>query len=100
MSTLSIHPVEYLRLHVHYEGVLTGGLRAIGSLVKKVFALSEQAAAITLFLLAVGLISFSFMKIVQSASIAARYDAAITEVDLPPLQAVPTGMYPVNPVSL
>jgi hypothetical protein len=30
------------------------------------------------------------MKISQSASIAASYDAAITEIVLPPLQAIPT----------
>jgi len=100
MSTLSMHPIEYLRLQVQHEGVSTGGVRAIGSIVKKVFELSEHAATITVFLLAIGLVIFSFLKIVQSASTAACYDAAITEVAPPPLQAMPTGMYPFNPVSL
>ena len=88
MSTLSIHPIEYLRLHTHYEGVWT---RSCRPLVKKVFELSEQAAAITIVLLTVVLVIFSSMTIVQSALFAANYNAAITEV-LPPLQAIPTGM--------
>ena len=90
MSTLSIHPIEYLRQHLHYEEVRTGLLASLGSFVKKVFESSEQAATIAVFLLAVGLIIFGCMKIVQSASIAASYDAAITEVVFPPLQAIPT----------
>ena len=89
MSALSIHPIEYLRLHAHYEGGWTRGRRL---LVKKVFELLEQAATIAVVLLTVGLVIFSCMKIVQSASIAASYDAAITEVVFPPLQAIPTWM--------
>ena len=90
MNTLSIHPIEYLRVHTHYEGVLTRGLE---SLVKKAIKLSDQAATIAVVLLTVGLVIFGCMKIVQSASIAASYDAAITEMYLPPLQQViPTAM--------
>ena len=93
MNTLSIHPIEYLRLHLHYEEVRTGLLASLGSLVKKVFESSEQAATIAVVLLTVGLVIFGCMKIVQAASIAASYDAAITEMVLPPLQqAIPTGM--------
>jgi hypothetical protein len=90
MSTLSIHPREYLRLHLHYEEIRTRFLTSPGSLVKKVFESSEQAATIAVVLLTVGLVIFSCMKISQSASIAASYDAAITEIVLPPLQAIPT----------
>ena len=90
MSTLSIHPIEYLRVHMHYEGVLTRGL---GSLVKKVFESSDQAATIAVVLLTVGLVIFGFMKIGESASVAANYNAVITEMVLPPLQQViPTGI--------
>ena len=88
MSTLSIHPIEYLRVHMHYEGVLTRGL---GSLVKKALELSDQVATIVVLLLAVGLVIFGCMIIGQSASIAANYNAVITGV-LPPLQAIPTWM--------
>jgi hypothetical protein len=92
MSALSIHPIEYLRLHAHYEGVWTRVLTSLESLVKKVFESSEQAATIAVVLLTVGLFIYSCMKIVQSASIAASYDAAITAIVLPPLQAIPTVM--------
>ena len=90
MSALSIHPIEYLRLHAHYEGGWTRGCR---SFVKKVFESSEQAATIAVVLLTVGLVIFGLMKIGESASVAANYNAAITEMVLPPLQqAIPTGM--------
>jgi hypothetical protein len=92
MSTLSIHPIEYLRLHVHYEGIWTRLLTSLGSLVKKVFESSEQAATIAVLLLTVGLVIFGLMKIRESASIVARYENAITEMVLPPLQVMPTGL--------
>ena len=92
MSTLSIHPIEYLRLHLHYEEVRTGLLASLGSLVKKVFESSEQAATIAVLLLTVGLVIFGLMKISESASIVARYENAITEMVLPPLQVMPTGL--------
>jgi spore maturation protein SpmA len=87
-----MHPIEYLRLHLHYEEVRTGLLASLGSLVKKVFESSEQAATIAVVLLTVGLFIFGCMKIVQSASIAAGYNTAITEVVLPPLQVSPPVM--------
>ena len=92
MTTLSIHPIEYLRLHLHYEEVRTGLLASLRSLVKKVFELSEEAATIAVVLFTLGLVIFSCMIIVQSASIAASYDAAIPEIVLSPLQAIPTVM--------
>ena len=92
MSTLSIHPIEYLRLHVHYEGIWTRLLTSLGSLVKKVFESSEQAATIAVLLWTVGLVIFGLMKISESASIVARYENAITEMVLPPLQVMPTGL--------
>ena len=92
MSTLSIHPIEYLRLHLHYEEVRTGLLASLGSLVKKVFESSEQAATIAVVVLTVGLVIFGFMKIGESASVGASYTNAITEMVHPPLPAMPTGI--------
>jgi spore maturation protein SpmA len=93
MSTLSIHPIEYLRLHLHYKEVRTGLLASLRSLVKKVFESSDQAATIAVVLLTFGLVIFGLMKIGESVSVAANYNAAITEMVLPPLQqAIPTGM--------
>ena len=85
MSTLSSHPVEYLKLHVHYEEIRTRLLSSVGSVVKKVFNSSEQAAAITVVLLTVGLVILACMKIIEFAEIAAGYEAVITEMVLPPL---------------
>jgi len=92
MSTLSMHPIEYLRLHLHYEEGRRGLRASVGSFVKKVFEYAEKAPAIAVVLLTVALVMFGFMKIGESASVAASYDAAIAEMVLPPLQAIPTGM--------
>ena len=85
MSTLSNHPVEYLKVHVHYEQIKTRLLSSVGSVVKKVFNSSEQAAAITVVLLTVGLVILAGMKIIEFAEVAAGYEAAITKMVLPPL---------------
>ena len=92
MSTLSIHPIEYLRLHLHYNEVRTGLIVSLGSLVKKVFESSEQAATIAVVILTVGLVIFGWMKIGESASVGASYNAAITGVVHPPLPSMPMGM--------
>ena len=85
MSTLSSNPVEYLKLHVHYEELRTRLLSSVGSVVKKVFNSSEQAAAITVVLLTVGLVILACMKITEFAAVVAGYEAVITEMVLPPL---------------
>ena len=85
MSTLSNHPVEYLKVHVHYEQIKTRLLSSVGSVVKKVFYSSEQAAAITVVLLTVGLVIISCMKITEFAAVVAGYEAVITEMVLPPM---------------
>ena len=92
MNHLAIHPIEYLRLHVHYEGVWIRVLIPLRTFCAKVLESAEQTATIAIVLLTVGLVIFGFMKIGESASIAANYDAAITEIVFPPLQAIPTGM--------
>ena len=89
MSTISIHPMEYLRLHLQYENIWARGCK---SLFKKVFESSEQAATSAVILLTVGLVIFGWMKIGESASVAASYDAAITEMVYPPLEGMPTGL--------
>ena len=85
MSTLSTHPMEYLRLHVHSEEVKRGLLASLRSLAKKVSAPVERAATIAVVLLVAALVIFSFMKIGESASVTANYTNAITEMVLPPL---------------
>jgi len=77
--------MEYLRVHVHYEGVWTRVLTSLGSLVKKVSAPVERAATVAVVLLVAALVIFSFIKIGESASVTASYTNAITEMVLPPL---------------
>jgi len=85
MSTLSIHPMEYLRLHVPYEEVRRGLFASLGSLAQKVSAAVERAATIAVVLLVAALVIFSFMKIGEYASVTANYTNAITEMVFPPL---------------
>ena len=85
MSALSIHPVEYLKGHLHYEEIRTRLLPSLGLVARKVFNSSEQAATIAVVLLTVGLVIFACMKITESASVAASFNAAITEIAPPPL---------------
>lgn len=92
MSTLSTHAIEYLRVHVHHEGVWARVCAPIRSLLMKVYAGSEHAATITVVLLTLGVVIISCMLMVHSASIAASYGAAITENVRLPLHVLPTGM--------
>jgi hypothetical protein len=85
MSTLSIHPVEYLRLHVHYEELRTRLLRSLGVFLGEVVPLVAV-------LLAAGVVVFAFMQLGASVSLTASYDSAITEMVVPPLQEIPSGI--------
>ncbi|MDX1778429.1 MAG: hypothetical protein R3339_06080 [Thermodesulfobacteriota bacterium] len=89
MSALSIHPVEYLKGHLHYEEIRTRLLSSLGLVARKVFNSSEQAATIAVVMLTVGLVVFACMRITETASVAARFNFAVTEMTFPPLQ-VPT----------
>ena len=85
MSTLSIHPMESLRLHLHYEELRSGLRASLGSSVAKVCALVERAVTVAVVLLVAALLIFGFMKIGESASIAASYTHGMSEMVLPPL---------------
>ena len=92
MSTLSIHPVEYLKLHLHYEETKTRVLSSLGSVVKKGFSFAEQVATIVVILLTVGLVLFACMRITETALIATSFNFAVTEMALPPLQVPTSGI--------
>ena len=89
MSALSIHPVEYLKVHLHYEEIRGRLQSSLSSVAKKVFNASEQVATLVVVLLTVGLVIYACMKITETASVAASFNFAVTEMVLPPLQ-VPT----------
>ena len=84
MSTLSIHPIEYLRLHLHYEEVRTELLASLGSLVKKVFESSEQAATIAVVVLFFSLVIFSLATIVDSGAVIGSFCETIPRVVFTP----------------
>ena len=86
MSSLLTHPVEYLKLHLHYEELGKRLRSSLRSVAEKVFNASEQAATIAVVLLTVGLVVFACMRITVTASIAASFNFAVTERVLPPLQ--------------
>ena len=92
MSTLSIHPIESLKLHLHYEENKKLLQSSLGWVARKVFNSSEQAATLAVVLLTVGLVIFACMKITETASVAASFNFAVTEMVHPPLQFPPTGI--------
>ena len=73
MSTLSIHPIEYLRLHLHYEEVRTGLLASLASSVKKVCAPVERAVTIAVIVLVAAFVISVFMKLGEAGALNAYY---------------------------
>ena len=73
MSTLSIHPVEYLRLHLHYEEVRSGLRASLGSFVPKVCAAVEGAVTVAIVLLVAALVISVFMKLGAAGTLNADY---------------------------
>ena len=85
MSTVSIHPVEYLRLHLHYDEVRTRLRASLESFFANVCESVERATTVAVVLLVSALVIFGCMKIGASASVEASYGRAIAEIVLPPL---------------
>ena len=83
MSTVSIHPVEYLRLHLHHEEVKTRLRASLESFFTNVGASVERATTAAVVLLVAALVIFGCMKIGASASVEASYSRAIAEIVLP-----------------
>jgi len=92
MSSLSIHPVEYLRVHLHYEEMRARLLRSLGLLLGEVCKFSQESAPLVAVLLAIGIIVFALVQLGASVSLMASYDSAISEMVVPPLQEIPTGL--------
>ena len=75
MSTLSVYPVEHLKLHVPHEEVRTG---VPASLLKKALESAEQAAAMAVLLLTVGLGVFALMQVSEAGTVLASYGDVCT----------------------
>ena len=92
MSTLSIHPVEYLRVHVHYEEMRIGLLKFLRFLLGEIHKASQKIVPIVAVLLATGILVIALMQVGESVSFSAIYDRAITEMVVPVVQEVPAGI--------
>ena len=82
MSDLSIHPIEYLKIHVHTDFGLIEK-RFLVTFARKVFDLAKQVATVTVVFLTIGLVIFAFMQIGEAASVTAGFKNVITEMVVP-----------------
>ena len=75
MSVLSIHPLEYLKVHLHLDRVQNRDhLRSsVKSLGKQIVSMAEKAATITVVLLTISLVAFALMQIGESGNIVTSY---------------------------
>ena len=75
MSVLSIHPLEYLKFHLHLDRVQNrADLRSsVSTLGRKVFSLAEKAATIAVVMLTISLVAFALIQIGESGTLMASY---------------------------
>jgi len=92
MSTVSMHPVEYIRVHLHYQDIRGGLIEALNALHRKASVPVERAAAIAIVLLMAALVIAGFMKIGTSVTAGASFSSAISEMVVPPVPAIPSGV--------
>ena len=83
MSALSIHPVEYIKLHLHLDtGVgRTGLFSAISS---RIGDLAEYAAASAVVLMVMSLIIFAFIQIGSATTLTWPYCTSISKIIFTP----------------
>lgn len=75
MSTLPLHPIEYLKLHLHAdkEGIWAKKDVSLGSIFIKVFDSAEQMATVSVVLLVATLTMFAFMQISEAGAFTSYY---------------------------
>ena len=75
MSTLPLHPIEYLKLHLYSgkEGIWVKQDVSLGSIFIKVFDLAEKVATVSVVLLVVALTMFAFMQIIEAGAFTSYY---------------------------
>ena len=83
MSALSIHPIEYVKLHVHFDTRLRGA-RLLAAMVAKIFDFAEPAAAGAVVLLITALAIVSFMQISAATLMTSYYIDAISRIIFTP----------------
>ena len=75
MKALSIHPVEYIKVHLVYEEVRARLLASLRSVVKQVSESTEKIVAAAVILLVASLIIYAFITLVESGAVVAYYCA-------------------------
>ena len=92
MKDISIHPIEYLRVHLDYEEIWTRLLTSLGSFLKKVFESAGKVVVAVTVLLITSLFVFIFMQLVEYGSVTSCFYDVITSMVVPPIEAIPMGM--------
>ena len=92
MKAISIHPIEYLRLHLDYEEIWKRLLTSLGSFLKKVFESAGKVVVAVTVLLITSLFVFIFMQLVEYGSVTSCFYDAITSMVVPPIESLPMGM--------
>ena len=82
MSTLSIHPIEFFKVHAHVEG--THLITEITALVKKTLAQTEAVAKGVAVVLAGTLVVLTISIIGESGAMTATFYEAIPKVVFTP----------------
>ena len=73
MSALSIHPVEYIKVHLVCEEVRARLLTSLRSVVKQASESTEKIVEAAIVLLVTSLIIFAFMTLGETGAVVAYY---------------------------
>ena len=83
MSSLSIHPVEYIKLHLHLEtGV--GRTRLFSAIFSRIGDVAENATASAVVLMVMSLIVFAFIQIGSATTLTWYYCTSISKIIFTP----------------
>ena len=69
MRVTSIQTIEYLKVHLAYDGIKTGLLASLRFLAQIISKAAEQTAAVCVALVNVSLVAFAFMKVGEAWSV-------------------------------
>ncbi len=73
MSTITIHPVNYIKTHSHYQEYRSRLLTTLGYYVKKLFSPAEGITTFAVVILIAALIFLVFMNIGEVGAITDFY---------------------------
>ena len=75
MSVLSVHPLEYLKFHLHLDRVqnrvhLRSSVRLLG---RQIFSMADKTVTFAVVILTISLVAFALMQIGESGTLIATY---------------------------